>query len=85
MIKDLGDSNPIRALNIITIVLCILMLGLTCLSASAQHVNYRENNGDWRYIGGDAGHTRSTPLNQITSENFENLEIEWSWSFFLFL
>ena len=31
------------------------------------------------YIGGDAGHTRSTPLDQIDASNFADLEIEWVW------
>jgi len=35
--------------------------------------------GEWRYIGGDAAHTRYTPLDQITAENFEELEIAWVW------
>ena len=49
-------------------------------SSFAQHVNERENPGDWPYIGGDAGHTRSTPLDQINPDNFADLEIEWEWS-----
>ena len=35
--------------------------------------------GEWRYIGGNAGHTRSSPLNQINASNFDNLEVEWIW------
>ena len=35
---------------------------------------------DWRYIGGDAGHTRSTPLDQIDASNFSDLRTEWTWS-----
>jgi quinoprotein glucose dehydrogenase len=34
---------------------------------------------EWRYIGGDAGHTRYAPLDQITKENFETLERAWLW------
>ena len=34
-------------------------------------------NGQWRYLGGDAGHTRSSPLNQITASNFANLKVAW--------
>ena len=30
-------------------------------------------------IGGDAGHKRYSPLDQITAENFEDLEIAWVW------
>ena len=35
--------------------------------------------GEWRYIGGDAWHTRYSGLDQITAENFEDLEIAWIW------
>jgi quinoprotein glucose dehydrogenase len=37
-------------------------------------------NGEWRYLGGDAGHTRSNPhLTQIHAENFSELEVAWTW------
>ena len=47
----------------------------------SQHVNERPGTDPeaWRYIGGDAGHTRSTPLDQIDASNFADLEIEWIW------
>ena len=35
--------------------------------------------GEWRYIGGDAAHTRYSPLDQITAANFETLETAWTW------
>ena len=35
--------------------------------------------GEWRYIGGDAGHTRYSPLDQINATNFEELEQAWVW------
>jgi quinoprotein glucose dehydrogenase len=35
--------------------------------------------GEWRYIGGDAYHTRYSPLDQITAENFGQLEVAWTW------
>ena len=49
---------------------------------ASQHVNDRPEAepGGWRYIGGDAGHTRSTPLNQIDASNFDDLQEEWTWS-----
>ena len=34
-------------------------------------------NGEWRYLGGNVGHTRYSPLDQINGENFEDLEIAW--------
>ena len=36
-------------------------------------------NGEWRYLGGDAGHTRYSPLNQINADNFSDLEQAWVW------
>src|SRR5438105_14785221 len=35
------------------------------------------NNGEWRTYGGDLGHTRYSPLAQITAANFNTLEIAW--------
>jgi glucose dehydrogenase len=46
------------------------------LAAQLQGVE----NGEWRFLGGDAGHTRSNPhLTQITASNFEDLEVAWIW------
>jgi len=37
------------------------------------------SEGEWRYIGGNASHTRYTPLDQINAGNFEELETAWIW------
>jgi len=34
-------------------------------------------NGEWPTYGGDLGHTRYAPLDQITADNFNDLEIAW--------
>ena len=34
-------------------------------------------NGEWRSYGGDIGHTRYSPLDQINASNFTTLEIAW--------
>ncbi len=34
-------------------------------------------NGEWRTYGGDLGHTRYSPLDQINAANFTKLEIAW--------
>ncbi|HAK55898.1 MAG: PQQ-binding-like beta-propeller repeat protein [Vicinamibacterales bacterium] len=52
------------------------LLGAPSLS-SAQLTGVED--GEWRYLGGDAGHTRSTPLDQIDSSNFADLEVAWIW------
>ena len=48
-------------------------------SASAAGQEGRASGGEWRYIGGDAGHTRYSGLDQVTADNFENLEVAWVW------
>jgi quinoprotein glucose dehydrogenase len=34
-------------------------------------------NGEWRTYGGDLGHTRYAPLDQINASNFQALEVAW--------
>ena len=50
----------------------------TAGAVSAQRLTGTEN-GEWRYLGGDAGHTRSSPLDQINGDNFSDLEVAWIW------
>ena len=55
--------------------------GLSASAAAASAQLAGLDGGTWHYLGGDAGHTRSNPhLTQITAENFEDLEVAWSWS-----
>src|SRR6186997_17179 len=34
-------------------------------------------NGEWRAYGGDVGHTRYAPLDQINASNFSTLAVAW--------
>jgi quinoprotein glucose dehydrogenase len=34
-------------------------------------------NGEWRSYGGDLGHTRYAPLDQINAQNFSKLQVAW--------
>jgi quinoprotein glucose dehydrogenase len=34
-------------------------------------------NGEWRAYGGDTGHTRYAPLDQINAANFSTLRVAW--------
>ena len=55
----------------------VAFLGVPAAS-SAQLTGVED--GEWRYLGGDAGHTRSAPLlNQIDASNFSALEVAWIW------
>ena len=38
------------------------------------------SNGQWQYLGGDAGHTRYSPLDQINADNFADVEEVWNWN-----
>ncbi|MEE2637997.1 MAG: pyrroloquinoline quinone-dependent dehydrogenase [Acidobacteriota bacterium] len=35
---------------------------------------------DWRFYGGDPGHTKYSPLSQITKDNVGLLQIAWTWT-----
>ena len=37
-------------------------------------------DGEWRHHAGDLGATRYTPLDQITADNFSDLEVVWRWN-----
>ena len=69
--------SPFRLQNLVLGLATAGML-LTAASAFAQRLPGTEN-GEWRYLGGDAGHTRSSPLNQINGDNFGDLEVAWIW------
>jgi glucose dehydrogenase len=60
-------------------VLAVGMLYLTLPSAQAPS-GRGTANGEWRYLGGDMGHTRYSPLNQVTPANFETLKEAWRFS-----
>ena len=54
-----------------------LIAFLLPLPASAQSGTA---DGEWRVFGGDAAHTRYTPLDQIDASNAAELEIVWRWT-----
>lgn len=51
------------------------------VSATAPVVNSGPGtaDGQWEYLGGDAAHTRYSPADEITAENFEDVEENWVW------
>ena len=54
------------------------VLAGACGEDKAGQTPVRGTDAEWTFIGGDAWHTRYTPLDQITPENFETLEVAWS-------
>ena len=56
------------------------VLALTALIGVGSAQEAPSGNGDWRFLGGDAGNTRSAPtLTQINASNFGDLEVAWTW------
>jgi len=51
-----------------------LIVMTSVIGVAAQHGAAK---GEWRTYGGDTGNTRYSPLDQVTAENFNNLQIAW--------
>jgi glucose dehydrogenase len=62
--------------------IAILALGIVGAAALVPNAQTRRGteNGEWRTLGGDIGHTRYSPLDQITPANFETLKEAWKFS-----
>jgi quinoprotein glucose dehydrogenase len=52
-------------------------LAAMLLAASTVTAQQGAPAGEWRTYGGDLGHTRYAPLDQITAANFGQLEVAW--------
>ena len=57
----------------LTLVLGALVIAPTAVAAQMPGVE----NGQWKFLGGDEGHTRYTPAAQIDASNFNDLEVAW--------
>ncbi len=51
------------------------------LALTAPHFATAQSTADteWHHFGHDAANTKYSPLDQITPENFTDLEIAWRW------
>ena len=69
--------SPLRP-SLPALALCLsLTLSLAaCESGIASGEG--EPDGSWPYIGGDAGHTRYSPLRQVDATNFASLTEAWT-------
>jgi len=57
-----------------------ILVGATLLSASPVSAQYGALDGEWRFYGGDGGHTQYTALDQINADNVGDLEVAWRWT-----
>jgi len=56
-----------------------LFIASLCSSSNAL-AQTGTRDGEWRTYGGDLGHTRYAPLDQIDASNFGSLEVAWRFS-----
>ena len=54
---------------------CLLAL----LALPLASLVYAQDTVEWFTLGNDFAHTRYSPAGQITAENFEDLEVAWTW------
>ena len=59
------------------VTIAILALLISVSPAAAQYG--AQTDGEWPTYGGDLGNTKYSPLDQITKDNFGELEIVWHW------
>ena len=60
------------------LVMAMATVGMSSFSANAQAPD--TSNGEWPFYTGDIKGSRYSPLDQINADNFEDLEMVWSFS-----
>jgi quinoprotein glucose dehydrogenase len=60
---------------LLPLFLLVAIVGLTTVTFHGQGGALK--TGEWRTYGGDLGHTRYSPLDQINADNFSKLEVAW--------
>ena len=63
-----------RRLRIGALVVAVVLASWTTVSVRGQA---GAPKGEWPTYGGDLGHTRYAPLDQISAANFSKLEVAW--------
>jgi quinoprotein glucose dehydrogenase len=58
-------------------MLPLIALVLTTWMDVGVHGQLGTKKGEWPAYGGDTGHTRYSPLDQINADNFSKLEVAW--------
>jgi glucose dehydrogenase len=73
----MGMSRGLGTHNLVAI---LVTGGLLAVPAVASAQLRGLESGQWQFLGGDAGSTRSNPhLTQIDASNFADLQVAWTW------
>ena len=62
------------------IVSTLTLLGVSVALAIDAEAQSTRPSGEWHATGGDHTNTKYSPLDDITPENFLNLEVAWRWT-----
>lgn len=57
-----------------------LVLLIAALSVTSGWAQSGALDGQWRSYGGDGGHSKYSPLDQISADNVQRLEVAWVWN-----
>ena len=58
----------------------LLFLAAEALEPAETRAQTGADPHEWRFYGGDPGHTKYTPLDQITEDNVDQLRVAWTWT-----
>ena len=72
----IGHSRRSALRGHISLALGVLIMG-AC--NSSPDLGVISSDGNWHYIQGSPGSQRYTTHDQITADNFENLQVAWEW------
>ena len=72
-------KSPAEETSVMRNTSLLLAVLIAPLSLSISQAQQGMTDGDWRYFGADSGSTKYSALDQITRENFAELEIKWRW------
>lgn len=64
--------------NSLNMTLLSVVFGLCAQVGFGQNL-VTDDTAEWFTLGGDYAHTRYTPADEITADNFEDLEVVWEW------
>ena len=55
------------------------LLALSCSLVSTANAQQGTSGTEWLSYGGDSGHSKYSPLDQINADNVQRLEVAWVW------
>ena len=64
--------------NSLNMTILSVIFGLYAQLGFGQNL-VTDDTAEWFTLGGDYAHTRYTPADEITADNFEDLEVVWEW------